>query len=77
VRIDALEARDAVDSVGGEMEAVEFVEDSHVERRGDGAFFLVAVDVKVRVVFSAITEAVNQRWIAVIGEDYGLVGREH
>jgi len=30
---------------------VEFVENRHVERSGDGAFFLVAVNVKISVGF--------------------------
>src|SRR6266403_1833751 len=77
VCVRVLEARDTVDGVGGEMKAVEFVENRHVERSGDGAFFLVAVNVKISVVFAAIGEAMNERRITVISEDDGLVGGEH
>lgn len=39
--------REPVDCVHDEIEAVELVERRHVERRGDGAFFLVTADVNV------------------------------
>src|SRR5258708_20317788 len=77
VRVRVLEARNTVDGVGGEMKAVEFVENRHVERSGDGAFFLVAVNVKISVVFAAIGEAMNERRITVISEDDGLVCGVH
>src|SRR5271169_1362025 len=44
------EARDAVDHVTREMEAIEVVQDNHVERGGGGPLLLVAAHVKVRVV---------------------------
>ncbi len=67
------ELGEAVDDVHGEVEAVEVVEDGHVEGGGDGAFFLVAADVEVVVVGAAIGEAVDEPGVAVEGEDDGLV----
>ena len=59
-----------------EMETVELVEHGHVERRGGGAFFLVAPDMDVRTVLPPVGEAVDQPGIAVIGEYDGFVRGE-
>ena len=65
--------RHAVDHVAGQVEAVEVVQHRHVERRGGGAFLLVAADVQVVVVGAAIGQAVDQPGVAVEGEDDRLV----
>lgn len=67
---------DAVDGRNGQVEAIKPVEHAHIEGRGCGAFFLVAVDVEVLVIRPAINQSVNQPWVAVIGEDHGGIGGE-
>ena len=76
VRIYGTQTRDAIHNIAGKMKAIEFIEHRHIERRGGGAFFAVAVDVEVRVVGAFVGEAVNERGIAVEGEDHRLVGGE-
>ena len=46
--------RQAVDHVAGQVKAVQVVQDRHVERRGDRAFFLVAADVNVLAIGAPI-----------------------
>ena len=70
------EMRDALEDVEGEVEAVEVVADGHVERCGGGAFLLVAADVEVVVVRTAVGEAVDEPRVAVVGEDDGTVSGE-
>ena len=65
--------RDAVDRVHDEMETVEVVQHRHVERRRDGAFFLVAADVNVVVIGAAISQSVDQPRVGVEGEDDRLI----
>src|ERR1041384_30436 len=50
---DLLQARHTIDSVSGEMKAVEFVQHSHIEGRCDSSLFFVAVDMKISMVFAA------------------------
>src|SRR3954454_18042213 len=66
----ALEAVDPVDDVHGEVEAVDLVEDRHVEGRRGGALLLVATDVEVAVVGPLVGEPVDQPRVAVVGEDH-------
>ncbi len=61
--------RHAVDHVHHQMKTVEFVEHCHVERRGDGALFLVAANVDIVVIGAAIGQAMNQPRISVKGEN--------
>jgi hypothetical protein len=56
--------------------AVEVVEHHHVKRRRGGALLLVSAHVDVAVVGAAVGEAVDQRRIAVVGEDHRLAGGE-
>ena len=55
------------------MKAVEVVQHGHVERGGNGAFFLIAADVYVVVVGTAVGQPVDQPWIAMKGENDRLV----
>ena len=55
-----------------QMEAVDLILHAHIKRRGDGAFFLVAVDTQVAV-GALIGQLVYQRGIAVEREDDGLI----
>ena len=54
--------------VDDQIEAVNVIEDPHIEGRGDGALLLVAPDMEVLVV-AAVSQLMNQGGIAVIGED--------
>ena len=59
------------------MEAIDFVLDTDIEWSGDGAFFMVAMNVEVMVV-TAVGELMDEGWIAVEVEDDWLVfGEEH
>jgi len=52
-----------------EMEAVQPIEDGHVEGGGNGAFFLVPPDMDVGMVGPFVSEPVNEPWISMIGEN--------
>src|SRR5216683_8298080 len=64
MRADALQARNAIDHIACEMEAVQIVQDRHVERSCRGSFFLVSAEVEIVVIGAAIRAAVNEPWIA-------------
>ncbi len=70
------EPRHPVDDVHDQVEAVEVVEHHHVERRRGGSFFLVAPDMHVGMVGAPVGEAVDQGWVAVVGEDHRPVRGE-
>ena len=70
------QARDPVDHVDHQVEAVQVVEHHHVERRGGRALFLVAAHVQVVVVGPPVGQAVDQPRVAVVGEDDRLVRGE-
>src|SRR5712692_10398833 len=76
MRGDVLKPRHAMNYVAGEVEAIDFVQDGHVERRRRGALLLVAADMQVVVVLPPVGQAVYQIWIAVEREDDGLVDGE-
>ena len=59
-------------SVLDQMETVDLVLHTHIERRGDGALFLIAVDAQIAVC-ALIGQLMHQRGIAVEREDDGLV----
>ena len=70
--------RQTVDRVHDEMKAVQVVQHRHVKGRRDSAFLLVAADMDVAVVGSAVGQLVNQRRIGMEGEDNWLVsGEQH
>jgi len=73
---DALQAGNAVGDVAGQMETIQIVEYGHVEGSGGCSFFLVSADMEIVVIGAAIGEAVNERGIAVVGKDDGLVDRK-
>ena len=75
VRAAVAKLREVVDRRHDEVEAIQPVENSHVEGRGDGALFDVAADVDVLVVAS-VSQLVDEAGVAVEGEDDGLVGSE-
>ena len=68
-----LQARYTLDRFDGEVVAVEFVEDGHVEGCRRRAFLDEAADMDVAVVGALIGQAVDEVGIAVIGEDDRLV----
>lgn len=63
------ELRQPVDDVLDQMEAVHFIQDHHVERRRRRSFFLVAADVQIAVIGTAVGEPVDEPRIAVEGEN--------
>src|SRR5690242_809587 len=66
----------AVEHVADQMEAIETVQHTHVERRGRGAFFPVAACVDVLVTVSPVGQPVNEGRIAMEGKDDRLVDGE-
>ena len=60
------------DRIDDQIEAVNVIEDPHIEGRGDGALLLVAPDMEVLVV-AAVGQLMHQRGIAVEREDDGLI----
>lgn len=63
-------------AVDDQVKPVEIIEDGHVERRGNGALFLVTAHVKIRVIVPTVREAMNQPWICVKCKYDGLVAGE-
>ena len=59
-----------------QMEAVELVQNGHVEGRSGRAFLDEAAHVEVRMVGAFVDQPVNEIRIAVIGEDHRTVARE-
>ena len=76
VSADGPEARNAVDDVNRQVEAIDLVEDGELERSVDVAFFLVAAHVDVAVICAAVREFVNERGVGVEIENDGLIGGE-
>src|SRR2546429_3112058 len=70
------EPRHALDDVAGEVEAVEVVQDHHVERRGGRAFLLVTAHVEVVVIGPPVGQPVDQPRVAVEGEDHRAIAGE-
>ena len=59
--------RQAIDSVHYEVEAIQVVQHSHVEGCGDGALFLVAADVDVVVIGTAVGQPVIfASWLSMV-----------
>ena len=78
LQVDALVAglRQAVDGVHHEVEAVQIVQHRHVECRRDGALFLIAPNMHVVMISTAVGQLVNQRGVSVKREDDRLVFSE-
>src|ERR1700730_698019 len=70
------ELGDTADDVEDQLEAIHAIEDGHVEGSRGGSLLDVTADVDVVVITPAIGEAMDQRGIAVEGEQDGLVGSE-
>jgi hypothetical protein len=65
--------RQAIDDIHHQVKAVQIIQHRHVERRGDGAFFLLTAYVNVAVVDAATGQPVYQPRVAVVVEDNGFV----
>jgi hypothetical protein len=55
------------------VQSVEFIHNHHVEWRGRRSFLLVSAHMQVLVIGAPIGQSVDQPWIAVEGENNGLV----
>src|ERR1051325_5195185 len=67
---------DAIDRIAGQMKAIQLIKDGHVKRSSSGSLFAITVYVKIVVVGTFISEAMNKSRISVIGENHGLVSGE-
>src|SRR5580692_8746991 len=72
----AAEPGNPPDGVQCELVAVEIVQHDHVERSGGGSLLLVAAHMDIVVVVPVVGQLVDDRRIAVIGENHRLVGGE-
>src|SRR5262245_31607482 len=73
VRARDPQARDAIDDVDGETEAVDLVANGEIERRVDVALLFVAAHVQVLVIGAPVGQSMDQPGIAVEVEDDRLV----
>ena len=62
--------RHPIDHVAHQVETVEPIAHHHVERRGRGAFLLEAAYMEIVVVAPLVGQPVDQRRIAMIGENH-------
>ena len=77
VRAAVAKLRQAQQNVLDEVEAVDIILHAHIERRGDGALLPVAANVQVAVM-TAVGQLMNERRVAVEGEDDRLIlGKQH
>lgn len=65
-----------IEDIAYQMKPIQAVQHGHVKGRRGGAFLLVAPNVDVGVVGTAVGEAMNRPWVAMIGKDDGTVRRE-
>lgn len=70
------QAGSAPHRVERQLVAIQVVEHHHIEWRGGGAFFLEAAHMDIGVVVAAVGEFVNQRRVAMKGEEDRAVGGE-
>src|SRR5438445_5189610 len=77
VGTNALQFRHPMRDRTGKMKTIQSIHDSHVERGGCSALFLVAVHVEIVVTMSAIAQPMDEPGISVIGEDHWFIGGEH
>jgi hypothetical protein len=63
------ESRYPIDSVAGEMKAIELVEYRHVERRSGRTLLPIAVDMKIIVVGPPVGKPMDQPWIPMESKD--------
>lgn len=77
VGVDRTQPRDAVHSIACEVEPVKFVEYGHVEGSGCRALFPIAVNMEIHMIRAFVGQTVNERGIAVEGEDHGPVRRKN
>src|SRR5208337_3881537 len=70
------ELRHAIDHVAHKVEAIEIVQDAHVEWCRRGALFLIAAHMDVVVVRAPVRQQVNQPRVAMESKDDRLVGGE-
>ena len=76
VRTDWLQPWNALDDVHCKTEAVNLVYDRQFHRCIDVAFFLVATHMHVVVIFTPISQSMDEPWIPVEIEDDRLVDGE-
>ena len=77
IRGDHPQLGDAVDDVPHEVETIQVVHHTHIERRGCGSFFFVAANVQVIVICAAIREPMDQPGVTMVGKDNRFVLREN
>src|SRR5215471_12201197 len=73
---DLGQAGHSIEHLDSQVEAIELVQDHHVERRGGRALLLVTTDVHIGVIRAPIGQPMDQPRVAVIGEDDRSVARE-
>ena len=62
-------SRKAINRIHDGMKTVKIIEHSHVEGRGNGAFFLITANVDIVVIGAALRQAMNQPWIRMKREN--------
>ncbi len=75
-RSPAGQALHPVDDVDHQVEAIQVIEHHHVERRSRGASLLEPAHMDAGMVGTTVSKAVDQPWIAVVGENDRLVAGE-
>jgi hypothetical protein len=65
-----------VNYIHDQAEAVEVIAHHHIEWRTGTAFFLVAAHMQIVMVGAAVSQAMNQPRVAVVGEDDRLISSE-
>src|SRR5664280_2625916 len=66
----------SLDGIQRELIAVEIVQHNHVEGSRGGALLLVAAHMNIVMIVPSVGQLVNDRGIAMEGEDHRLVCRE-
>ena len=76
VGADGAQARNTVDDVDCQIEAIDLIENREFERSVDVALLLIPAHMNVFMIRAAISKLVDERSIGVEVEDHRLVGGE-
>src|SRR5215469_2053613 len=76
MRAHVAQSRHAINHITGKVKPIEFIHDSHVERRSSCTFFFVPMDMEVVVTGAPVGEPMYKPGVAMVGKHHWSIGCE-
>ena len=76
MRVRALQPRNSIDDINGEVKTINLIAYCELERSVDVASLFIFADMIVIVIRPSVSKLMNERWVSVKVEDHGFIWSE-